>query len=524
MYVIQEFFASTQTDACAGRHFDGSTMPRLISSIAVFLLLPSSMLAQGGYYISQRLTLPPLTTFGPVTDVSIGVNREDVKAIGMGRAQVAKGNTFMALTYNPALLAHESFSLEVPSIQASLPTQTYDAMIFLRDNMQEFQRALFLTQVQEGIDDFKAATTDPQKLASLRKIEAGLKFPRDLLTDVIGTSDNPTTHGVLVIPAVVAQVGHWGFSVHANLQTGFQVIQSPTFEALTRIDIPDNLQDPAAVARAVTQLAGVMKNITRPDGSFYLDEALPQAFAVSYIDIVGSVGYGMPVTPDLSIGGSLKIINRRFSTKRLASDTFDDILSEVRKDFISSVTGISADLGGLYHVRKWGTDVGLSIENILPFKGIRSSMNASFSGTTLDYARTPGGQFILSPAGDTAIISYDRKVTIDLPYELKLPVILNVGACQPLTPQWDVALDIVDVAQQDVRYERYLERLRIGTEYRLEAIDHVLGVTPRIGLANLQVTVGLGLNIFRVLQIDAAYAHDTYVNAWSYFLQARLGW
>ena len=103
-------------------------------------------------------------------------------------------------------------------------------------------------------------------------------------------------------------------------------------------------------------------------------------------------------------------------------------------------------------------------------------------------------------------------------------MIVNAGASYAITPDWNVAMDLTDLARQDIRYENYLDRLRFGTEYRLEALQEVLGITGRIGMADRQWTLGLGLNLFRVLQVDAAYAHDSYVNARSYFLQARLGW
>jgi hypothetical protein len=489
-----------------------------------FILGTSVVCAQNGYYISQRIDLPPSFSFGPVTDLPMAVNREDVKAIGMGRAQVAKGNTFMALTYNPALLAHERFALEVPSIQASLPTQTYDAVLYLRDNMAQFEHALFLSQVQEGINAYQSAPTDPDRILALIKIEQGLKFPRDFLANVIGTSNNPTTHGVLVIPAIVAQVGHWGFSVHANFQSGFKIIQSATLEALADITIPEDLSNTAEIKRAITQLTEIIRNISLPGGGFSLEDALPKAYAISYIDIVGTVGYGTEILPHLSIGGALKMINRRFSTKRISADTFDDILTEVRKDFLTNIWGVTADIGALYTIPRWGTDLGLSLQNIIPFKGVRSSMNGSFASTRFDYDHTSTGQFILSSKGDTAVVVYDQEIGIDNPYELKLPVILNVGARQPITPEWDVAVDLVDIAAQDARYERYGERLRLGMEYRLDAIPNSLGITPRLGMADLELTFGLGLNIFRVLQIDAAYAHDSYVDARSYFLQVRFGW
>lgn len=499
-------------------------MPRPGIAIGLVALLPVIACAQSGYYISQRATLPPLNAFSPITDIAVAVNREDVRAIGMGRAQVAMGNTFMALLYNPALLAHERFALEVPSIQASLPTETYRAMLFLEDNKSEFEEALFLSQLHQGINEFNAATTNPERILALQNIEAGMRFPRGLLDKVIGTSKNPTTHGVLAIPSVAAQVGRWGFSIHANLQSGFKIIQSATLEALADIEIPSDIHDEAAIERAVTKLAEIIRTVTLPQGGFSLEDALPKAYAVSYVDIVGAVGYGMPVTPELSVGLSFKVINRRFSTKRIAADTFDEILTEVRRDFQTSITGLTADAGALYHVPLWGTDIGISLQNFIPFKGIRSSMSGHYSATLFDYDRTADGQFILSQKGDTALISYDREVSIDMPYELKLPVMLNIGARHPITPQWDVALDITDVAGQDARYARYAERIRIGTEYRLDAIDGELGITPRVGMSDLQVAVGLGVNLFRVLQIDAAYAHDSYVDANSYFLQVRLGW
>jgi hypothetical protein len=499
-------------------------MRRLNTAIHLIALLPAIVCAQSGYYISQRGVLPPLIALSPVADLAVGVNREDVRAIGMGRAQVAKGNTFMAMLYNPALLAHERFALEVPSVQASLPRETYRAVLFLEGNRSEFEEALFLTQLRDGINAFEAATTNPERFLALQKIEAGLRFPRGLLDQVVGTSKNPTTHGVLAIPSVVAQVGRWGFSVHANLQSGFKIIQSPTLEALADIEIPSDIHDEAAVTRAVTRLAEIVRTVTLPQGGFSLEDALPKAYAVSYVDIVGAVGYGMPVTPDLSVGLSLKVINRRFSTKRIAADTFDEILTEVQRDFRSSITGITADAGAVYRVPGWGTDIGISLQNFIPFKRIRSSMAGHYTATLFDYDRTPDGQFILSAKGDTAVVSYDREVTLEMPYELRLPVVLNIGARHSITPVWDVALDITDLADQDARYKRYAERIRIGTEYRLDAIDGEFGIVPRLGMSDLQLSVGLGVNLFRVLQIDAAYAHDSYVDAQSYFLQVRLGW
>jgi hypothetical protein len=491
---------------------------------AISVLTCTLAFGQGGYYQSRTVTLPPRTIWSPVTNMPIDVNREDVKAIGMGRAQVAMGTTFTALAYNPALLARSRFALEVPSIQASLPAETYDALFFMRDHIGEFKDAVFLREVKDGVAQYKAATNNVDRLAAIVRIQEGLRFPRELLETVIGPSSSPKTHGVLAIPSITAQVGNWGFSVYGTLQSGFQVVQSSTLERLADVQLPSTLNDLGAIARGIAELSSALDAVLTPEGEIVVDEAMPKAFAVSYLDIVGAAGYGMNLNKALSVGASIKIVNRRFSTKRVASDTFDDLLGEVRKDFTENVTGVTMDLGALYRFQRTGTEVGLSIQNILPIRAIRSSMNANFTASGSDYDRDGLGRPIVNAAGDTALVQLEQQVTVDAPFELHMPVILNIGARHPISPAWDVALDVHDVARQDIRYANYLDRVRVGTEYRLDAIKNQLGIAGRIGMADRQWTLGLGVNIFRVLQIDAAYAHDSYVQARSYFVQARLGW
>lgn len=493
-----------------------------VGGITILLSIPA--FGQGGYYQSRTVELSPRTVWAPVTNMPVDVNREDVKAIGMGRAQVAMGTTFTALSYNPALLARKRFALEVPGIQASLPTETYDALFFMRDHMGEFKDALFLKDVKAGVDAYKAATTNTARLAALGRIQEGLRFPRELLQTVIGPSSSPKTHGVLVIPSITAQVGNWGFSVYGSLQSGFQVLQSSTLEQLADVQLPATLDDIVAITRGIAALSTVLDAVLTPDGEIVVDEAMPKAFAVSYMDIVGSAGYGMELNKNLSVGASLKIVNRRFSTKRVASDTFDDLLGEVRKDFTENITGVTMDLGALYRLPRTGTELGLSVQNILPIRAIRSSMNAKFTASGTEYDRDGLGRIIVNAAGDTALVGLEQQVTVDAPFELQMPIIVSVGAHHAITPAWDVALDVHDVAKQDLRYDNYLDRVRVGTEYRLHAFAEWLGIAGRIGMADRQWTLGLGLNLGRVLQIDGAYAHDSYVQARSYFLQARLGW
>ena len=141
----------------------------------------------------------------------------------------------------------------------------------------------------------------------------------------------------------------------------------------------------------------------------------------------------------------------------------------------------------------------------------------------LDYDRDQNGKIIVS-GKDTALVNYSIDVNVDLPFNLKLPFIINLGVAQQITRNFDVAFDWVDIAEQELLYDKYTERLRIGAEYRLDAMERLLGITGRIGFADNHPTFGLGLNLFRALQIDGAYAWDSFVDDYSYFAQMRIGW
>jgi hypothetical protein len=253
------------------------------------------------------------------------------------------------------------------------------------------------------------------------------------------------------------------------------------------------------------------------------DDALPEAYAISYIDIVGAVGYAVHLDPALSVGANIKVANRRFSTKRIAPDQFDSIIRELRRDFTTSVTGVSLDLGALYEFSHTGTDVGLSVQNIVPLQVVSSSVRADFLVSGIqDYDRDGNGDPIVTNR-DTALVAAQQNARIEIPFELKTPLLVNVGTRQVINDRWDASLDVVDLAGQDIKFENALERVRLGTEYRLGTRDQ-FEVAVRAGLADLRPTFGIGLNIFRVLQLDAAYAFDNFLDENAIFAQARVGW
>lgn len=493
-------------------------MKYLILLISV-LLFSNLIFAQ--YALDPNVvTLPDKEVTSSSISFPISTLKEDIKYVGMGKTGTANGRKINAMLYNPALLSRSRFSIDAISLNVSLPPATYDAANFVNNHLQEFKDALSLKQVWSGIEDFNNASDVDQKLLALKKIQNGLQFPRDLFQQVIGTPDNPTTHGVRTIPSIALQVGNFGFSLYGVGQSAFEVEQSPVLDALLNVPIPDNLNDPQQVANAVLALQGLLQPIA--DGNLFND-VLPFAYSISYVDIVGAAGYSYNILPELNVGANLKVVHRRFSAKKLLLEEYNNILNILKRDLNQSVTGVTLDIGGLYKFPT-GTEIGLSIQNIIPVKKITSTINTDYTNTYLDYERDAQGHIVINQQGDTVLQSYSQNYKIHIPFDLKLPVNINFGAIHPITENWDVAFDWVDIAKQDVTYEDYFSRFRLGTEYRLDAIEDKLGVAFRIGMADKRFTGGIGFNIYRALQLDGAYAYDDFVSSYSYYAQIRLGW
>jgi hypothetical protein len=489
------------------------------------LFLFNNLFAQFGYYISRSETLPDTNILLDSYKFPVSLNREDVRAIGMGKAQIALGRTFNAMMYNPALLSRTKYNIEGFSLNLSMPPQTYEAANFLKDHISEFKKALSLKEIWNGVEDLKTAQNaqDIQgMLNALQRIQDGLRFPHDLLNKVAGSSSEPMTHGVRIIPAIAVQMGNFGFSLYGISQSGFQMQQSPIIDALLAVHIPKDVNNQEEITQAILSLEGPLQTVIDVMGNVS-PEVFPIVYAVSFLDIVGAAGYGFTITPNLSIGANLKIIHRRFTTKRIVVDNYNNLFTEIRKDLNSYITGVTLDLGGLYRFPT-GTAVGLSLQNIIPVQKITSHLKATQAVQFYNYDRDRNGKIILNQQKDTALVNYSINVNVDFPFDLKLPFVANIGVTQQITRDFDVAFDLVDVLEQEKLYDKYSERLRIGAEYRLDAIERSLGIVGRIGFADNHPTYGLGLNLFRVVQIDGAYAWDSFVNDFSYYAQLRIGW
>jgi len=465
----------------------------------------------------QAIELPHQYKTAETVNLEYPVNAVDVRAIGMGNAQIACGNRFNAMMYNPALLRHKRFSIEFLGIQTSISASTFDAAHYISQNIDEFEEALSLNQIWDGLDILKNPfSSNEQRLEAIGDIKDGLIFVEDLFHEVTGPGDNPQTHGISVLPKISTQIGNFGFSLYGFGQAGFIFQLSPTFESLLEVELPSNLENPVETARAAIELTAALAPALIGPRKFS-DKVFPMAFYSSYFDIVAAAGYGFPVYKNLAIGANLKIINRHFLLDRISVEDYDDILNNIWDKFQSDVTGVTGDIGAHYQF-DFGSSFGIVFQNIIPINEIGKSFDTEFKFHKIQ-------KYQISQTGKIDSLKYlTWETTVTRPFELKVPFIMSVGLYHSLTENWDIAFDWVDIAENDSRYEVTVDRIRLGTEYEFDLLDNNLLITPRLGMSDQRLALGLGLKIVNLIQIDGAYAYNNFINKKIYHIQCAIGW
>ncbi len=458
------------------------------------------------------------------TELSFPVSYENVKAVGMGNTQIANGTTFNAMLYNPAFLARSKRTFEVFGMSVGMPPETYDAAWFLADNMDEFIDATSLTQIYDAADAFFQAENNQQRLDCLHDIQEGMQFTLDLVEQVTGPYDDPARHGISIVPSINVQYDNWGFSLYGYGYSGFTVLMSPTLENLVNINIPNTLDYPVQVARTMAQVLATLGTVIIGPGQGFREEVYPVALYMAYIDAVGTVGYGYQLNDNWLFGANLKLVNRRFSINRIAVEDYDQILNEALSILDAGIVGVTGDVGCLFR-SPFGTNFGLSLQNIIPIQSINKEVDLNFRIPRVVVLNGKNGQPLnVNADQDTAMAVRYTNIEIHRPFELKSPFIASLGISHPVTPNWDISADWVDIAEQDSRYDKTTERFRLGTEYRINFWNNKLGCTLRVGMADEKVAFGLGLNLTKYVQIDGAYAYDRFVDSFAYFGQLKFGW
>ena len=285
--------------------------------------------------------------------------------------------------------------------------------------------------------------------------------------------------------------------------------------------MPENLGSPLLAARSLAQILGILGVGFVQSSGELSKQIFPVAFYVSYFDVVGAVGYGYPVTESLHVGMNLKVVNRRFTIDRIPVTDYDAILSNVFSDLESSTTGVTADLGGLY-TAPFGTEFGLSLQNIIPLQTLDDQISTQFINHSVMYDRDQNDQIIVNAQGDTSMIRVKRPVDLITPFELSLPLIANIGVSHPISEYWQVGLDWADLFENDARYSSTWARLRIGTEYRYPLWPGKLELAGRIGFGDERLSGGLGFIIYDHVYLDGAYAYERLIQEYAYFAQFRV--
>jgi hypothetical protein len=484
----------------------------------------------GGYINYGQIEGEPLTVTAPATDVSQSPNWTPVRNVGMGKTQTADGRFSNGMLANPALLAERADRATLFGVQAAFPKATFDATSYIKKNIGQFQNGDFLKLLGEGFSDYYRAETAEQQALAVRKINRALDFPNALLDKIVGRGESPGTHGFQAVPFIQVQRGHWGASFYGRGQIGFAVDPGETTTRLLSLHIPKNTTDLST--ETLYQLAEIVGTLFDENGDVS-QNALPRAFAVSTIDLAGVVGRSFAISPNLDGGASLKIINRRFSTKLIDPENMNRVLSEARADLKHTATGVTADLGLAYRNPKNGMRLGFSLLNVLPVRTVTSTTEMRFSMPAAAYFVDDGtghaavgsvdetGAFTPDPAGDTLIVVENRQVTARLPFRLKAPLLANAGISRPIRPNWDVSVDWVDILSKDDTYKNTAERIRVGTEYRI--VRRWAELALRGGIAEKRLAVGAGLKT-RLVRLDIAYARDAFLEKNAIFSQIQVGW
>lgn len=489
-------------------------------TILLYLLSARILSAQGGYSFSTE-SLPVSQITSETTALHYQTASSDVGTVGMGEAKTAGWGQMLEMLDNPALLAKKKNYIDVFGFNMAMPPSTWDAAWFLEDHYNEFIEAASLTEVWDGVNAFlEPQATTQQRLSALQQVQDGMIFAVDLMNEVTGPSEDPMHHGFSVLPGFDAQFGNLGFSLYGYGQANLMVRQSPTLDALVAVDIPENLDHPLQAAKSMLQIMGILGAGILQDNRTFSQEVFPVAFYLSCIDVVGTAGYGRSVWKYLDAGANLKVINRRFSLNRIPVVEYDALIDKAFSDLNKSVTGVTLDLG--FHSRlPFGTEVGLSLLNIIPMKSLEDNIQVDAIQHEIAYDLLAGKKQV-NEDGDTLMVRYKRPVNLTLPFDLKVPFLVNIGFRHDITKQLSVGFDWLDIFEENSRYQSTAGRLRVGTQYIQPVWQDKLSITGRVGVGDEHVCGGIGFSIFQTVLIDGAYAWDPVIQNHAFYAQLRV--
>ncbi|MDH4069956.1 MAG: conjugal transfer protein TraF [Ignavibacteria bacterium] len=498
-------------------------LERLVPALTLFFFCFSDT-AQSQYYFNPggSFQRPDSTASLSVEELSFPVLSIDMRSAGMGLTSISDTLADNALQINPALRAgrtgfHGSFV-----VYGAIPVRTFDAITFLGNSEGEFISG---STAKDLYDVVNAYSNDPSLLPEVSAaIQRLLEVPRTMVEQLVGDPNNPDQNGANLAANFQFQIGQFGGSVMAYGQSGFVIDMGSVYNEFLNVLLTTNFQDTSDVIEAISRLQGITDFIVDPTTGAVSAEAFPTMYAVSFADIVGTLGYGYRVSDQIDLGVNLKVLNRRFSFDRLSYNDAEDIAQNFLSDLETGTTGFTADVGAMLRFHPQ-VEIGVSLQNIIPFQSLSSSYEFRRTNTTITHERDANGNFILNSSGDTSLVAIVQNVTVNGPAKLTLPFIATTGAVFHALEDLDFAIEWVDMfAQQEKRYEAYFDRIRLGAEYRFHLLGNVLMIPVRMGLSEGVPTFGFGANFGDILMLDLAYFGSNFRKAPAYGAQLRVRW
>jgi hypothetical protein len=422
---------------------------------------------------------------------------------------------------NPALLAQSSGFAGSFWVEAGSPLETLDAIIFIGEHDGEFQSGsaakLIYDQILRYIGD---PSVKPQVGAVIEQL---LDIPRQMVTKAIGDLDNPRINNANLNVNLKARVGNWGFHVSGVAQTSFAIRLGPVYGELMDILLTTNFDDDNSLEYALSRLQALGEQIVDPATGAVQREALPAIYSLNYADLVAAVGYGFTVMGGLDVGVTARILNRRFAVDRISVNETSDLAERWLAGLKSGSTGLTFDVGGIYSIApQWR--VSATLHNLIPMKTLSSSYSLDFLRVHVVRDLDSTGQTIVNAEGDTALVVTRQQITMEGPAELSLPFVANAGVVYRAMENLDFAFEMVDIAAQQSRYDTFLERLRLGAEYRFQFLGGDLVVPVRMGLAEQIPTFGAGIGYRNIVRVDGGFYSSSSQKNRTVGLQLTVNW
>ena len=460
-------------------------------------------------------TIALFQTFSPAqgADLRYPSSQTNIIALGMGDALVADGTQFYAASFNPALLARSSHSVEALGLGLNIGNDIFGLIDYF--NNFSFQ-----------------PDTVYQNLVSISdsQVSSGLSSLDDVVNHL---TDKAIQAGAQA--NISFRVGdHFGFQVYNSTHLYSTLSQGRLTQELTSIPLPYSSADSGAIITSADNIlksdvsTGIQQTLTPAqngdatnqgyinsyengsidlptfvadmenhnpglDGDTLKGNILNSLFndlavlsALAYTDTVFMGTYALNPfddIPGLTLGANLKIVNRHFAYTAINWND-NSLWTKFGNDLKQSTTRWGFDLGALYRIKEAQLDLGLSFVDLL------------HEGATIPQS---AGSLLNGVVTDPA------------------PTLVNLGASWHPVEGLTINGDIDDIFCDTSLYDNndWASRFKFGVDYSLLGAIHFRG-----GIGDQALSGGFGF-LAGFFGVDYAFASDDLSERYNHYLQLR---